>query len=358
MPRQGLVEPLATSLSSKLNDQTRVSSPTSSRAGEDAEPDANIYDLQEGRDTLPNTPPTPHSRLESPPPLPPVLPTLDPQVQSVRKAQTDRASAQLAQKMLQGWTLLGEECSNESCHSVPLMRRPPVKLAKKDGEDNAPVTRLVDPRRHCVMCQRDYVREGDLKSYEDFMAASTGNTPSTSAAAATVKRQDGNDADKILHSAAAKKRRFSTQPPTSQLNTSKVMGFSDLNTDRKGKSRLIAVSCCSGAVDSMSMALLKFDAQDEEAIPEQAVAAVAGQTGYSSRLAASKHSITPHNVASKSNTEHTPVTCLEQAVRTLSQHLTSLCEDTTGINPAEIAAAAEALSTTCKSLEVVKALYA
>lgn len=241
LPRQGLVEPLATSLSSTLKDQTRVSSPTSSRAGEDAEPDEDLYDLQDGRNTLPNTPPTPHSRLASPPPLPPVLPTLDPQVQSARKAQTDRASAQLAQKMLQGWTLLGEECSNESCHSVPLMRRPPVKLAKKDGEDNAPVTKLIDPRRHCVICQGDYVREGDLKAYEEFMAAVTGSTPSTSAAGNT-KRQDGNDADKILHSAAAKKRRFSTQPATSQLNTSKVMGFGELSADRKGKSRLIAVS--------------------------------------------------------------------------------------------------------------------
>lgn len=227
-----------------MNDQTRVSSPTSSRAGEDAEPDEDLYGLQNGRETVPNTPPTPHSRFETPPPLPPALPTLDVQVHNARKAQTDRASALLAQNMLQGWTLLGEECSNESCNSVPLMRRPPFKLPKKDGEDNAPVTKLVDPRRHCVICQRDYVREGDVQNYEDFMAAVSGSKPSTSkpAPAASFKRQDGDDADTILHSAAAKKRRFSTQPPTTQLNTSKVMGFGGATADAKGKSRVVSVS--------------------------------------------------------------------------------------------------------------------
>lgn len=238
------MEPLATSLSSKLHDQTRVSSPTSSRAGEDAEPDEDLYVPPSGRETVPNTPPTPHSHLNSPPLLPPTLPVLDPQIQNARRAQTDRASALLAQKMLQGWTLLGEECSSESCHAVPLMRRPPVKLPKKDGEDNAPVTKLVDPRRHCVLCQRDYVREGDIKAYEYFTAAVSGSTPSTSTAALTTKRQDGDAEDAILHSAAAKKRRFSTQPATSQLNTSKVMGFGSGNASRdvKGKSRVVSVS--------------------------------------------------------------------------------------------------------------------
>lgn len=49
---------------------------------------------------------------------------------------------------------------------------------------------------------------------------------------------------------------------------------------------------------------------------------------------------------------------LEQAVKKLSEHLTTLCEEASGINPAQIAEAAEALSKTCKSLEDVKALYA
>lgn len=240
LPRQGLVEPLATSLSSTLNDQTRVSSPTSSRAAEDADPDEDLY-VVEGRDTIPNTPPTPHSRLNTPPPLPPTMPAADAQVQAARRAQTDRASALLAQKMLQGWTLLGEECSNESCHSVPLMRRPPVKKPTKDGEEASGTLKLVDPRRHCVICQRDYVSEGDVQAYDAFMEAISGKTPSTSAAAMNSKRSDSEEKDKIIHSAAAKKRRFSTQPPTSSLNTSKVMGFGASRPDIKGKSRAATV---------------------------------------------------------------------------------------------------------------------
>lgn len=343
LPRQGLVEPLATSLSSELNDQTRVSSPTSSGTGEDAAPDEHLYDFQEGRDTLPNTPPTPHSRLASPPPLPSVSVTLDPQVQSARRAQTDRASAQLAQKMLQGWTLLGEECSNESCHSVPLMRRPPVKLAKKDGEDNAPVTKLLDPRRYCVICQGDYVREGDLQAYEDFMAAVTGSRPSTSAAmGAPSKRQEGDNADQIIHTAAAKKRRFSTQPPTSQLDTSRVMGFGNASTDRKGKSRLIATGGTS---------------------VKPTVTTPARQIGslQSDNLTKSLHPKEPETIgsgSSRSNITDNPVSSLEEAVKKLSRHLAYLCEDVGDINPAHIADAAEALSRTCKSLKDVKLLYA
>lgn len=56
--------------------------------------------------------------------------------------------------------------------------------------------------------------------------------------------------------------------------------------------------------------------------------------------------------------EIAPIPALQEAVTTLSRHLTSLCANASGIDPAQIAEAAEALSRTCRSLEDVKALYA
>lgn len=53
----------------------------------------------------------------------------------------------------------------------------------------------------------------------------------------------------------------------------------------------------------------------------------------------------------------TAIVALEEAVATLSNHLTSLCRKGSTVDPIQIAEAAEALSTTCKSLEDVKALY-
>lgn len=62
-----------------------------------------------------------------------------------------------------------------------------------------------------------------------------------------------------------------------------------------------------------------------------------------------------HVISSHSNP--TPLSALENAVKILSHHLTSLCGAADGIDPAQIAEAAEALSKTCKSLEEVKTLY-
>ncbi|KAK9895599.1 hypothetical protein P389DRAFT_66621 [Cystobasidium minutum MCA 4210] len=354
LPRQGLVEPLATSLSSTLNSETRVSSPTSSRAADEvtAEEDEDIYEVT-GRDTIPNTPPTPHSRLNTPPPLPPTLQTLDPQVQAARRAQTDRASSLLAQKMLQGWTLLGEECSNETCHAVPLMRRPPVTRATKDGEEASGTLKLVDPRRHCVICQRDYVREGDVKAYEDFMEAISGKTPSTSTANATTKRGDSEEKDKIVHSAAAKKRRFSTQPPTSSLNTSKVMGFGTTRSDLKGKLRAEATNAASPVT---AKATSTARASAVSANPSGGSATSTGTTQLLQSIDEVPQTRSPpRETAIRS--PNAAIAALEMAVDRLTKHLSSACAEGAQVDVAQIAWTSEALARSCKALEDVKDLY-
>ncbi|KAF9117107.1 hypothetical protein BGX27_003569 [Mortierella sp. AM989] len=60
-----------------------------------------------------------------------------------KREQNEKASRLMGQKMLQGWTMLQESCSNPGCNSVPLMR----SREKKD---------------YCVVCEKYYLREQDL----------------------------------------------------------------------------------------------------------------------------------------------------------------------------------------------------
>lgn len=158
---------------------------------------------------------------------------MDPLVLAARRQQSDRASAAIGQKLLQGWTMLGEECSNEGCYGVPLMRRPTPRPAKAD--DAAPGSssalsstsrKTVDPRRHCVVCGRDYVKESDMEAMHAFLGAAGTATATTTASvpnnasnkhSATIAQPGDQDEQEIEHSAAAKKRRFTTQPATSNL---------------------------------------------------------------------------------------------------------------------------------------------
>ncbi|PPQ64717.1 hypothetical protein CVT24_008344 [Panaeolus cyanescens] len=72
-----------------------------------------------------------------------------------RREQSDRASSEIGKKLLQGWAMLGEECINENCYGVPLIRPP-----KAGGEK--------DPRKECVICGRVYVTEVDWAGRESL----------------------------------------------------------------------------------------------------------------------------------------------------------------------------------------------
>jgi len=58
-----------------------------------------------------------------------------------RRAQSDRASTEIAKLLLRGYAMLAEECPNLTCFSVPLVRPPKTS-------DGAP-----SPNRECVVCR-------------------------------------------------------------------------------------------------------------------------------------------------------------------------------------------------------------
>lgn len=51
-----------------------------------------------------------------------------------RREQSDRASSELGKRLLQGWTMLGDECPNEGCYGVPLVCTPRATGAADPGK--------------------------------------------------------------------------------------------------------------------------------------------------------------------------------------------------------------------------------
>lgn len=76
-----------------------------------------------------STPPTEISEAQSSPTFAPPPETAETRR---RRAQSDRASSEIGKKLLKGWTMLGEECPNENCYGVPLVR-PPKSGIDKDS---------------------------------------------------------------------------------------------------------------------------------------------------------------------------------------------------------------------------------
>jgi len=76
-----------------------------------------------------STPPTDlPSDLESPP----LHPIIDTDAILRRRQQSDRASTEIGNRLLNGWAMLADECPNPECYGVPLVR-PPKPGGGKDA---------------------------------------------------------------------------------------------------------------------------------------------------------------------------------------------------------------------------------
>ncbi|KAL5487943.1 hypothetical protein ACEPAI_6051 [Sanghuangporus weigelae] len=74
-----------------------------------------------------------------------------------RRQQSDAASAEIGARLLKGWTMLADECPNERCYGIPLVRPPLVGRR--------------DPRKECVACGTVYVDEKDADGWERLVIA-------------------------------------------------------------------------------------------------------------------------------------------------------------------------------------------
>ena len=325
MPRPSLIEPLANPLSSN----TRASSPASEP--EDPLSASTSSLLQSTRlesvqqDHAPMTPPTP--QFSHPPSPATTHGSLqpDPVEAAARRARTDHASRLIGQKLLQGWTLLGDECTQPGCLGVPLMRRPRVVVSEQGIDTTStPAAKVLDPRKHCVNCLRDYLMEQDVKAYDDFLrrtgagqvTASTSKLP-TQQTPSTAALQD------IEHGATAKKRRFSTQPARSKMTSSiaKTPGASAIGDARP---------------------------QTPQAAPLAPKVVTPQATEHQNQATEPEHTSHHYKRAIES---------LTLAVKTLSDRLDACCNGSLPATHDGIAEHAEALARACKALKETSALY-
>ncbi|PAV21069.1 sjogrens syndrome scleroderma autoantigen 1 family [Pyrrhoderma noxium] len=106
-----------------------------------------------------------------------------------RRQQSDEASSEIGKRLLRGWAMLADECPNEHCYGIPLVR-PPLPGGK-------------DPRKECVICNRIYVDEKDAAELERLIAtkqiASSSRSPlnptpiSTSDISSPLRVQNNNN---------------------------------------------------------------------------------------------------------------------------------------------------------------------
>lgn len=74
---------------------------------------------------------TPATEISSRPSSPTFVVPVETPERRRRREQSDQASSEIGRRLLRGWALLGDECLNEGCFGVPLMR-PPKTGGEKD----------------------------------------------------------------------------------------------------------------------------------------------------------------------------------------------------------------------------------
>jgi len=124
-----------------------------------------------------STPPTDVSGAPSSPALAPI----DTEVIIRRRQQSDRASAEIGKRMLQGWAMLADECPSPTCYGIPLVR-PPKRGSEKD------------PRKECVICGTVYIDQKDSYGRNHLVALRLDTAPEASVPQSTsFPRQDAVD---------------------------------------------------------------------------------------------------------------------------------------------------------------------
>jgi Sjogren's syndrome/scleroderma autoantigen 1 (Autoantigen p27) len=128
-----------------------------------------------------STPPTEVSDALSSPTF---APPPNPQEIMHRRAQSDMASAEIGKRMLRGWAMLAEECPNESCYGVPLVR-PPKAGGGKDPRKVSLysvyfATLRTRVRQECVICSRVYIYQQDAYGLDRLVPLQVTDIASTS----------------------------------------------------------------------------------------------------------------------------------------------------------------------------------
>ncbi|KAF8627162.1 hypothetical protein AX15_004482 [Amanita polypyramis BW_CC] len=239
-----------------------------------------------------STPPTEVSNL---PESPQLVPAMDIGEISRRREQSDRASREIGNRLLRGWTMLADECPALTCYGVPLVR-PPKPGAEKDA------------RKECVICGTVYTAHVDQAGRQQLVPLGVSNHPATSSGGGVAPSFD---------------------PKIVPGGPSTTLTGRDVTTRPTGNSLLRPTDSVVSYLGSLLLYLLN-----------DAVSLSPNKQDGAETLRALKES-------SES---------LQTTLRTLSMRLLSLSEQGTPVDPASISSTAEAMLKVTQALSQVKQL--
>jgi len=157
-----------------------------------------------------------------------------------RREQSDRASSEIGKKLLKGWAMLGEECPNETCYGIPLVRPP------KSGNDK-------DPRKQCVICENMYTTVTDSTGRGTLTLF---NAPSVSPNSAQSQRRVSSEQASSQPTTRPSIPCVNQHPQVSQLtqsSTPPMLGASpDIVLDESSQALQISLQSLSRWLSSLS----------------------------------------------------------------------------------------------------------
>lgn len=135
----------------------------------------------------PSRPSTPLTEMSSTMSSPTFAPVLDTAEMLQRRQQSDRASAEIGQRLLKGWAMLADECPNNQCYGIPLVR-PPKSGAERDPRKvprdlNIFLYAKLTTRRvpqECVICRTVYIDAPDGSGLQQLAPIRSSFQPSSS----------------------------------------------------------------------------------------------------------------------------------------------------------------------------------
>ncbi|KAG8748497.1 hypothetical protein FRC10_003630 [Ceratobasidium sp. 414] len=168
-----------------------------------------------------------------------------------RRAQSDRASSEIGARMLKGWAMLSDECINEDCWAIPLVRPPRARPGAQP-----------DPRKECVVCGTVYTTDENGELVAQPTPTARGNAASSSG----PQRPKGTPAEpstKIAETTVqdVPREQSASVAPQAQILVDALLSNSTsaFNTAPTGATAFLsATEALQGALDSLSQHLTQI----------------------------------------------------------------------------------------------------
>ncbi|KAG9104545.1 hypothetical protein FRC06_001325 [Ceratobasidium sp. 370] len=168
-----------------------------------------------------------------------------------RRAQSDRASSEIGARMLKGWAMLSDECINQDCWAIPLVRPPRARPGAQP-----------DPRKECVICGTVYITDENGELVARPTPTARGNEASSSGSQRPTEASAGSPTKTAETTIRDAPRELASVAPTlpNPLPSNSTSAFN--TASQQSATGTIALSSATGALqgalDSLSQRLTQL----------------------------------------------------------------------------------------------------